>query len=150
MANLGATFEFKAESAKLSNEIDKVRKELAALKATTKGIKDGFKLVGTAIAGAFSVRAITSWLSKVNQAGDQLDAMAQRLESSASGLQTLNIAATLAGGSTEAMQNSLAKLTTSIGDALGGSKQAVAAMGTLDRATEKLGDIRAELEKVTP
>ena len=91
MANLGATFEFKAESAKLSNEIDKVRKELSRINATTKGIKDGFKTVGTAIAGALSVRVITAWLSKVTEAADQLDTMSQRLSASAAGLQTLQI-----------------------------------------------------------
>jgi hypothetical protein len=145
MANVGVTFDFAAESAKLRSEIDKVRKELSSINATAKGIKDAFKTVGTAIAGALSVGVITSWLSKVNQAAGQLDDLSQRLSASASGLQSLQIAAAQAGGSAEAMNNALARMSVSLGDALANrSKIASDALARLGLNARELSELKTD------
>ena len=144
MANVGVTFDFAAESAKLRSEIDKVRKELSSINATAKGIKDGFKTVGTAIAGALSVGAITAWLSKVNQAADQLNDLSTRLGASASGLQTLQVAAQQAGGSAEAMATGLSKLQVTIGEGLQGNKKAAEAFQQLGLSARELAGLRTD------
>jgi hypothetical protein len=144
MANVGVTFDFAAESAKLRSEIDKVRKELSSINATAKGIKDGFKTVGTAIAGALSVGAITAWLSKVNQAADQLNDLSTRLGASASGLQTLQVAAQQAGGSAEAMATGLSKLQVTIGEGLQGNKKAAEAFQQLGLSARELAGLKTD------
>ena len=95
MANVGVTFDFAAESAKLRTEIDKVRKELSSINKTTKGITDGFATMGKAVVAGFSVGAVTAFLSKVNSNIDALNDLAGRLGASASGLQSLQVAATM-------------------------------------------------------
>lgn len=151
MANVGVTFDFAAESAKLRSEIDKVRKELGTLNATAKGIGDGFKALGGIVAGAFSIGAVTAFLSRVNQAADQLNDLSGRLGASASGLQTLQVAAQQAGGSAEAMQTALAKLSTTIGDGLAGNKQAVEAFDRLGLSARELATLKADeaMERVS-
>ena len=74
MANVGVTFDFAAESAKLRTEIDKVRKELSSINKTRRASEKRLKLVGSAIVGAFSIGAITGFLSgRSTQAADTLN-----------------------------------------------------------------------------
>jgi hypothetical protein len=144
MANVGVTFDFAAESAKLRSEIDKVRKELGTLNATAKGIGDGFKQMGTVIAGALSVGAIAGFLSKVNGIADALNDLSGRLGASAAGLQSLQVAAQLAGGSAEGMNVALAKMSSTIGDAAAGNKQAAAAFERLGLSARELATLKAD------
>ena len=138
MANVGVTFDFAAESAKLRSEIDKVRKELTSINKTTQGIKDGFATMGKAVVAGLSVGAVTAFLSKVNSSVDALGDLSARLGASASGLQSLQLAAELAGGSTEGMNAALAKMTTTIGDALSGNAQAATAFDRLGLSAKQL------------
>lgn len=144
MANVGVTFDFAAESAKLRSEINKARKELGKLNATAKGIGDGFKLLGGAIVGALSIGAITSFLTKVNAIADGLNDLSGRLGASASGLQSLQVAAQLAGGSAEAMNVALAKMSTTVGDAAAGNKVAAAAFDRLGLSAKELAGLKAD------
>jgi hypothetical protein len=144
VANVGVTFDFAAESAKLRSEVDKVRREMSSIKQSTQALEKGFKALGGFIVGAFSVGAITSFLSRVNQAADQLDGLSQRLSSSASGLQTLQIAAAQAGGSAEAMNTALAKLSVSLGDALAGSKPVNEALSRLGLSAKELAGLKTD------
>lgn len=144
MANVGVTFDFAAESAKLRSEIDKVRKELGTLNATAKGIGDGFKSLGTAVVGALSIGAITGFLVKVNGIADALNDLSGRLGASASGLQSLQVAAQLAGGSAESMNVALAKMSTTIGDAAAGNKKAAEAFARLGLSAKELANLKAD------
>ena len=144
MANVGVTFDFAAESAKLRSEIDKVRKELGTLNATTKSIKDGFSTMGNALAGALSVGAITGFLVKVNGIADGLNDLAQRTGASASGLQALQVAAAQAGGSAEALNTAVGKMSSTIGDAMVGSKAAVAAFDQLGLSAKDLAGLKTD------
>ena len=144
MSNIGVTFDFAAESAKLRTEIDKVRKELSSINATTKGIKDGFATMGKAIVAGFSVGAVTAFLSKVNANVDALNDLADRLGASASGLQSLQVAASLAGGSAEGMNVALAKMSTTIGDAVAGNKAATEAFTRLGLSAKDLAALKPD------
>lgn len=144
MANVGVTFDFAAESAKLRSEVDKVRKELSGLKASAKSIEDGFKFVGGAIAGALSIGAITAFVSKVNSIGNNLADLSTRLNASASGLQILELAAAQAGGSAEGMDTALAKMSTTLGDAVTGNKAAADAFAKLGVSAKELAGLKAD------
>lgn len=145
MANVGVTFDFAAESAKLRSEIDKVRKEVSSINGVVKGVESGFKALGGVIAGALSIGAITSFLSRVNQAADQLDGISQRLSASASGLQTLQVAASQAGGSADALNNAIARMSVSLGDALAGSSKIAAdALARLNLSARELAGLKSD------
>lgn len=144
MANVGVTFDFAAESAKLRGEIDKVRKELSTLNATAKGIGDGFKALGGVIAGAISVGAFAGFIRGANAAGDALNDLSGRLSVSASSLQTMQLAAGLAGGSAEAMNTALAKMSETLGSALSGNKQATQAFTQLGLSVNELAKLKPD------
>jgi hypothetical protein len=144
MANVGVTFDFAAESAKLRSEIDKVRKELSTLNASTQSIKEGFTAMGQALTGALSVGAITAFFVKVNGAADALNDLAQRSGASASGLQAIQLAAAQAGGSMDAVAPALAKMSVRIGEAMAGSKEATAAFDHLGLSVAELSTQKSD------
>lgn len=144
MANIGVTFDFAAESAKLRSEIDKVRKEVGGLNSTVKGIEKGFKAVGGIIAGAFSVGAIGAFIGRINSAADGLNDLAGRLGASASGLQSLHLAAGLAGGSAEGVNTALGKMSSTIGDAIAGNKKAAESFGRIGLSAQELSKLKPD------
>jgi hypothetical protein len=144
VANVGVTFDFAAESAKLRTEVDKVRKEMSKLTQTAQTVEKGFKVVGTAIVGAFSIGAITGWLRTVNQAADTLNDLSTRLGASASGLQSLQIAAQQAGGSAEGLNTAISRMTVTLGDALAGEKEAVRGFERLGLSAKELAGLKAD------
>lgn len=144
MANKGITFDFAAESAKLRNEIDKVRKEVSGLNSTVKGIGDGFKALGGIVAGAFSVAAIGGFLRSVNSVADGLNDMAGRLSTSAAGLQSLHLAAGLAGGSAEGVNTAIAKMSSVIGDAVTGNKAAAESFSRIGLSARELAALKPD------
>lgn len=144
MANVGVTFNFAAESARLRADIDRVRKEMMSLKATAQSVEKGFRLVGGAIVGAFSISAITGWLRTVNQAADRLNDLSAQLGTSAAGLQALQVAAVQAGGSAEGLNTALAKMSVTLGDAIAGNKTAAAAFDRLGLSARELATLKAD------
>jgi hypothetical protein len=144
VANVGVTFDFAAESAKLRAEVDKVRREMSSIRASTQALEKGFKTLGGFITGAFSVGAITAFLSRVNQAADQLNDLSQRLGASAANLQVLQLAAQQAGGSAEAMNTALAKMSVTLGDAMAGSKSANEAFSRLGLSARELSGLKTD------
>ncbi len=144
MANVGVTFDFAAESAKLRSEIDKVRKEVSALNKTAKSVESGFKAMGAAILGAISVRAVVSFGQNIARAADQINDLSTRLGASASGLQTLQVAAQQAGGSAGGMEQALAKLQVTIGEGLQGNKQAAEAFQQLGLSARELAGLKTD------
>lgn len=144
MANAGITFDFAAESAKLRSEIDKVRKEVSSISKTTKAVETGFKALGGAMAGVFAVSKITGFLSAVNQAADQLADLGDRLGANAGELQVLQIAAQQAGGSAEAMNAALEKMSVSLGDALAGNKLVNDSLARLNLSARELAGLKAD------
>lgn len=145
MANVGTvTFDIAAEAAKLRSELDKVKKSVGSIHSTAKNLETGLKTVGGAIVGAFSIGAVTSFLRNVNQAADRLNDMSQRLGVSASRLNVLELAATQAGASTEAVSTAMAKLTENVGSA------AAAAEGPAAKAIQTLGLSTQQLLKLRP
>lgn len=145
MANVGTvTFDVAAETAKLRAELDKVKKEVGGLSATAKNFESGLKKIGGVLAGAFSIGAIGAFVSKVNQAGDRLNDLSQKLGVSASRLNVIELAATQAGASTEAVSTAMAKLTENVGAAAMGNKAAAAAISTLGLSTAELLKLRPD------
>lgn len=145
MANVGTvTFDVAAETAKLRSELDKVKKDVGGLSASAAKFEKGLKVVGGAIIGAFSIGAISAFVGRINQAGDRLDEMSEKLGVSASRLNVLNYAATLAGASTEAVSTAMAKLSENVGSAAMGNKGAASAISTLGLSTKQLLDLRPD------
>lgn len=145
MANVGVTFDFAAESAKLRTEIDKVRKQIGGLNATVKGIEKGFKFVGGAVAGAFSIGAIGAWVGKINSATESLNDLADSVGgASVSGLQALQVAAGQTGGSAEALGASITKMGATIGDAMAGNKAASESFARLGLSAQQLAALKPD------
>lgn len=126
MANIGVTFDFAAESAKLRSEIDRVRREVAGLKDTNDGIISSFKSVGAALIGAFSVGAITSQLVQAGKAaiafGDEMQKAAARTGIGAGEFAALADAARLADIDTTSLSKALQKMQVAVSEAGSGSK----------------------------
>lgn len=145
MANVGTvTFDVAAESAKLRSELDKVKKQVGGLHATAKSFESGLKTIGGVLAGAFSIGAVVGFARQVNQAADRLNDLSQKLGVSASRLNVIELAATQAGASTEAVATAMAKLTDNIGSA------ATAADGPAAKAINTLGLSTEQLLKLRP
>lgn len=145
MANVGTvTFDVAAETAKLRQDLDKVKKDVGGLSATAKNFEKGLKTIGGVIAGVFSVGAVSSFVRHVNQAADRLNDVSQRLGVSASRLNVLELAATQAGASTEAVATAMAKLTETVGSAAMGNKAVAASIDTLGLSTKQLLALRPD------
>jgi len=145
VSNVGTvTFDVAAETAKLRAELDKVKKDVGGLSASAKKFEQGLKTVGGVIATVFSVGAVSAFFSKVNQAGDRLNDLSQRLGVSASRLNILELAATQAGASTESVATAMAKLTENVGSAAMGNKEASNAISALGLSTAELLKLRPD------
>lgn len=144
MADVDVKVQITADGAQVNREAGKVKKDLDGVKDKSDVLQDSLKKFGGILAGAFTVGAITSFLSKVNQAADQLNDLSQRLGASASGLQTLQVAAAQAGGSAEAMANGLSKLQVTIGQGLAGNKQAAEAFQQLGLSARELSGLKTD------
>jgi hypothetical protein len=134
-----------ADGTGVDREVGKVNKNLDGLKKQSDVLSGSLAKLGGVVAGAFTVGALTNFLRTATQAADQLDAMSQRLSASASGLQTLQIAASQAGGSTEALNNAISRMSVSLGDALAGtSKIASDALARLNLNARDLAGLKTD------
>jgi hypothetical protein len=134
-----------ADGTGVDREVGKVNKNLDGLKKQSDVLSGSLAKLGGVVAGAFTVGALTNFLRTAVQAADQLDAMSQRLSASASGLQTLQIAASQAGGSTEALNNAISRMSVSLGDALAGtSKIASDALARLNLNARDLAGLKTD------
>jgi hypothetical protein len=135
MANIGVTFDFAAESAKLRSEIDKVRKELGTLNSTAKGIGDGFVALGKSIAGIASVSLITSQLVSAGKAaiqfGDDIQKASAKTGIAASQFGVLANAAKLADIDMNSLSTALRKMQVAVSEAGSGSRAALSAFAAL-------------------
>ncbi len=133
-----------ADASKVNPELAKVQKDLGQLAASTKRLEDGFGKFGDRLKQAFTVGAITAFMVKINNAADMLNDLSDRLGASASGLQAIQLAATMAGGSAEAAATALGKMSSTIGDAMAGNKQAVQAFDRLGLSVQELSAMKAD------
>jgi hypothetical protein len=142
MANVGVTFDFAAESAKLRSEIDKVRRELGTLNDRAKRVGDGFKALGGAMLGAFSAGAIISQMTQAAKAaidfGDNVQKAAAKTGIAAGQFAVLSDAAKLSDISMESLSKSLQKMQVAISNAGSGSKSQVEAFTALGIEFESL------------
>lgn len=136
--------EITADGSKVKPVVDRTSKEIGSLGSVAKGVGDQFTSLGAKLAGALSVGAFTAFLSKVNTAIGGLDDLSQRLQGSASGIQTLQVAAAQAGGSTEAMSNALARMSVSLGDALAGNKLVNDSLSRLGLTAKELSGLKTD------
>jgi hypothetical protein len=95
MATTEVKVQVTADGSQVPREADKIKKSIAGIGKEGDALGKSFAKLGGVIAGALSVGAISSFLSRVNQAADQLDGLSQRLGASASGLQTLQVIGTI-------------------------------------------------------
>jgi hypothetical protein len=148
MANVGITFDFAAESAKLRSEIDKVRKELGTLNDRANRVGDGFKTLGTAMLGAFSAGAIVSQMTQAAKAaiqfGDEMQKAAARTGIAAGQFALLADAAKLADIDTTSLSKSLQKMQVAISEAGSGSKSQLEAFRALGIEFEQLQRLAPE------
>ena len=133
-----------ADASKVNPELAKVQKDLGDLAKSTKRIEEGLGRFGDRLKQAFSLGDITAFMLKVNNAADQLNDLSDRLGASASGLQAIQIAAAQAGGSAEAASTALAKMSSTIGDAMAGNKQASEAFSRLGLSVQQLSTMKAD------
>jgi hypothetical protein len=148
MANVGVTFDFAAESAKLRSEIDKVRRELGTLNDRAKRVGDGFKTLGTAMLGAFSAGTIISQMTQAAKAaidfGDNVQKAAAKTGIAASQFAVLSDAAKLSDISMESLSKSLQKMQVAISNAGSGSKSQLEAFSALNIEFAELQRLRPE------
>jgi hypothetical protein len=141
MSNEQIKVQITADGSKVSAAVTKVKKDLGGLAGAADQIGLSWGKLGGIIGGALSIGAAASFLRTVNSLADGLNDMADRMSVSASGLQSLQLAAQQAGGSAEGLNNVLTKMSQTIGDGMAGNKQAVAAF-------ERLGLSVAEISKL--
>jgi hypothetical protein len=133
-----------ADGSKVGTEVSKLKRDMGGLSDAADKIGLSWAKLGGIIGGALSVGAAASFLRSVNSSADALNDLSGRLGASAAGLQSLQVAATLAGGSTESMNTALAKMSETIGNALNGNKQAVAAFDQLGLSAKELANLKAD------
>jgi hypothetical protein len=133
-----------ADGSQVGPAVGKVKKEISSVKDSTDVLSQKLKQFGGILAGAFTVGAITSALRSINSAADQLNDLSTRLGASASGLQTLQIAAQQAGGSAAGMEQALAKLQTTVGQGLAGNKAAAQAFAQLGLSAQELAGLKTD------
>lgn len=144
MANERISVEITADGSRVGPEVGKVKKQLAGIADASDAIGAAWGKVGGIIAGALSIGAIGGFLAKVNEIGDSLNDLSQRLGASASNLQVLQLAAAQAGGSADAMNTALAKMSDTLGGAISGNKAAAAAFDKLGLSAQQLANTKTD------
>jgi hypothetical protein len=130
-----------ADGTGVDKEVGKVNKNLDGLKKQTDALGGSLAKLGGIAAGALSVGAITGWLRGVNTSIERLNDLSDQLGASVQGLQSLQLAAQMSGGSAEAMATGLSKLQVSLGDALQGGKLTSTAFQELGLSARELAKL---------
>jgi hypothetical protein len=130
-----------ADGTRVDKEVGKVNKNLDGLKKQTDALGGSLAKLGGIAAGALSIGAITGWLRGVNTSIERLNDLSDQLGASVQGLQSLQLAAQMSGGSAEAMATGLSKLQVSLGDALQGGKLTSTAFQELGLSARELAKL---------
>jgi hypothetical protein len=159
MANVGVTFDFAAESAKLRSEIDKVRLQLSKIegesKKTTSAISSGFKQVGDvarqvgAVLGvSLGIGAIaTAFKSAASEAikfGDEMQKAAAKTGIGASQFALLAGAARMSDVEVGQLSSGLRKMQIAVSEAGTGAKGPLEAFRALGVTFEELQQLKPE------
>jgi hypothetical protein len=144
MANDKVRVDITADGSQVGTAVNKAKKELGTLAGTAQSISKEFSGLGAALTGALSVGAFVGFLTKVNSTANALADLAARTGSTAGGLQAIQIAVAQAGGSMEAVEPALKKMSVTIGEAMGGSKQASEAFKHLGLSIDEMSKLKSD------
>lgn len=144
MANEEVKVRITADGAQVGPAVAKVKKQLDSVGDSAGIVGQAWTKAGALIAGALSVGALTGFLRHVNELTDSLNDLADRTGASASGLQAIQLAARLAGGSADGANTALAKMSVTIGDGLAGTKAAVQAFDHLGLSAKQLAALKPD------
>lgn len=119
-------------------------------KSETKGLKDIAREVGPALASAFSVGAVTSFIHSQGQAARATLNFADAVGLSTDAVQALDSAANANGGSSEKMRAAMSKLRDVLGEAAGGARGAVDALTRLGVTQDMIqrGDMEGAIQAI--
>jgi len=115
-----------------------VQKGLAGVEGAVTGVGGRLRNVGTAVAAAFSVHAITSAAEHAIEASSRIADMAERVGISAEAVQKLEFAASQSGSSFDAVATSIRVMADRLND------------GKLPKALEDMGLSVQQLQAMTP
>jgi hypothetical protein len=130
-----------ADGTGVDREVGKVNKNLDGLKKQSDVLSGSLAKLGGIAAGALSIGAFTGWLRGVNASVERLNDLSDQLGTSVQGLQSLQLAAQMSGGSAEAMATGLSKLQVSLGDALQGGRLTSTAFQQLGLSARELATL---------
>ncbi len=118
-------------TATLNKQVDGVNKKLSGMSST-------LKKVGTALAGAFAVRAFTGMINNTLQLNDALGKTADRLGLAVEELQALHYSAEQSGISIPTLEMALQRMTRRVAEAGKGTGEAVKALKEMGIEADQL------------
>lgn len=110
----------------------------------TKSLSDAFSGLGKYVAGAFSVGAIATFISKVKATVDEINRAKQEADATGEGYQSLRNAMRDAGQSSESLSGILSKLRTASADARDGNMKLVGAFNSLGVSVTDLESMKTD------
>lgn len=131
------TIEIGAKIAGLVSGVDTAVRTVAG---GARRMLSAFNGLGSALAGALSVRAIAGFAKSIIEVGDQIDNGSQKIQVSAQDYQKLAQAADIGGSSIETVEKSFKKMIDTIDDAGRGLKTGTEVLGRLGLTFDQLKD----------
>ena len=145
MADIGTlVVKMAADSAQMRSELDRVKKDMGGVKDKAASVTASLKTIAGVAAAAFSIGAIAAFASRVNDAADSLNDLAGKLNVSASSLNMIQLAAQQSGGTVAGVTTAFQDMSKKIGEAVGGSKQAIEAFARLGLNAQQLASMKPD------
>ncbi len=142
MADIGTlVVKMAADSAQMRSEIDKMQRQMKTSGDAVAALNKSLKMVGGAVLAAFSVGQVVAFAGRCIEAADALQDMSDKLGMSAAQLNLLQLAATQSGGSVDGVNTALTKMSSTLGDAVNGQKEASKAFASLNLNAAELAQL---------
>lgn len=139
MADIGTlVVKMAADSAQMRAEIDKMQRQMKSSGDAVASLNKSLKMVGGAVLAAFSVGQVVAFAGRCIEAADALQDMSDKLGMSAAQLNLLQLAAMQSGGSVDGVNTALTKMSSTLGDAVNGQKEASKAFAALNLNANEL------------
>jgi hypothetical protein len=142
------TVKLEAESSKLHRELGKANKKLSRFERDTNksiaSINKSFKSIGTGLAAALSVTALTMFAKASLNAADSVQKMSIRLGASTEALSEYKHVADLSGVSFQTFTMGLQRMTRRVAEAAQGTGEAKNALAELGLSAKYLADLKPE------
>ncbi len=119
---------------------DDASKKFGKIGKSAGGLSSSLKGLAVAAAAAFGIRAIKSFVSNTLDSIDALAKMSARINITADDLRGLRMAATQAGASNASLDKALEKMAKNLGEAAGGTGEAIRGLDMLGLSAKTLVD----------